>query len=116
MHLFTYLLALILLPVSLTLDDPPPAKPLTPAEAAKKVNEQVTVEMEVKSTGGTTNYFLNSEADYKSDKNFTVFVPKEAVAKFAKAKIDKVARTLQGQDDPRHRHGHPVQRETGDQG
>jgi hypothetical protein len=41
------LLALVLVPAA---DD----KPLSPAEAAKKVNEKVTVEMEVKSTGGKT--------------------------------------------------------------
>jgi hypothetical protein len=29
------------------------ARPLTPAEAAKKVNEKCTVEMEVTSTNGT---------------------------------------------------------------
>jgi DNA/RNA endonuclease YhcR with UshA esterase domain len=65
-----------------------PAKPITPAEAAKKVNEKVVVEMEVKSTGGRTNCYLNSEADYRDAKNFTVFIPEEAVAKFKAAKIE----------------------------
>lgn len=64
------------------------AKPLSPAEAAKKVNEKVTVEFEVKSTGGKTNGYLNSEADYKDAKNFTVFIPEAALAKFKAAKID----------------------------
>jgi DNA/RNA endonuclease YhcR with UshA esterase domain len=58
------------------------------AGAAQKVNEKVTVEMEVKSTGGKTARFLNSEADFKDDKNFTVFIPQEALEKFAKAKIE----------------------------
>jgi DNA/RNA endonuclease YhcR with UshA esterase domain len=65
-----------------------PAKALTPAEAAKKLNEKVTVEFEVQSTGGNTNNYLNSEADFKSDKNFTILIPKEAIAKFKAAKID----------------------------
>jgi DNA/RNA endonuclease YhcR with UshA esterase domain len=68
--------------------DEPPTKPLTPAEAAKKVNEKVTVEMEVKSTGGNSNCYLNSEADFKDSKNFAVFIPQAAKAKFKAAKID----------------------------
>jgi DNA/RNA endonuclease YhcR with UshA esterase domain len=68
--------------------DGPADKPLTPAEAAKKVDEKVTVEMDVKSTGGKTNCYLNSEADFKDAKNFTVFIPEAAMAKFKAAKID----------------------------
>jgi DNA/RNA endonuclease YhcR with UshA esterase domain len=86
MRLFALLLALSL-PVVVWADDPP-AKPVAPADAAKKVNEKVTVEMEVKSTGGKEASFLNSEADYKDDKNFTVFIPEAALEKFKKAKID----------------------------
>jgi DNA/RNA endonuclease YhcR with UshA esterase domain len=89
MRLSAVLLALVLLPAA---DD----KPLTPAEAAKKVNEKVTVEMEVKSTGGTTARFLNSETDFKDDKNFTVFIPKEALEKFAKVKIEDPAKHFKG--------------------
>src|SRR5262249_57304582 len=71
-------------------------KPLPPAGAAKKVNEKVTVEREVKSTGGTTARSLNPAADYKGDKNFTVFIPKEALEKFAKAKIEDPAAHYKG--------------------
>jgi hypothetical protein len=54
------------------------AKPLTPEEAAKKVGEKVTVEMEVKSTGKSKGvYFLNSKADFKDKENFTIFIGKE---------------------------------------
>jgi DNA/RNA endonuclease YhcR with UshA esterase domain len=63
-------------------------KPLAPAEAAKRVNEKVTLEMVVKSTGGKDNVFLNSEEDYKDAKNFTVFLPEDTVEKFKKAKIE----------------------------
>jgi DNA/RNA endonuclease YhcR with UshA esterase domain len=52
------------------------------------VNEKVTVEMDVKSTGGRVACFLNSEGDYKDAKNFTVFIPEEALAKFKAAKIE----------------------------
>ncbi len=68
-----------------------PAKPLTPAEAAKKVDEKVVVEMEVKSTGGKNNRYLDSEENYKDDHNFTVFIPKDALDKFKEAKIDDPA-------------------------
>lgn len=66
----------------------PLEKPIKPEEAAKKVNEKVTVEMEVKSAGGKENIYLNTEADYKDAKNFEVFIPKESLEKFKKAKIE----------------------------
>lgn len=60
-------------------------RPLTPAEALTKIDQKVTVQMEVKSTGGNTARFLNSEADFKSEKNFAIFVPNIALAAFQKA-------------------------------
>jgi DNA/RNA endonuclease YhcR with UshA esterase domain len=72
------------------------AAPLTPADAAKKVDQKVTVEFEVKSTGGKTAVYLNSEADFKSDKNFTVFLPAKAVEKFKAAKVDDPAVHFKG--------------------
>jgi DNA/RNA endonuclease YhcR with UshA esterase domain len=86
MRLTAILLALVLV-VAASSDDTP-TKPLTPAEAAKKLNEKVTIEMEVKSTGGKGVCFLNSEEDFKDSKNFTVFIPEEVVEKFKKAKVD----------------------------
>lgn len=62
--------------------------PITPAEAAKKVNEKVVVEMEVKSTGGRENHYLNSEVDFKDAKNFTIFISKDLMEKFKKAGVD----------------------------
>jgi DNA/RNA endonuclease YhcR with UshA esterase domain len=84
--------------------DTPPAKkedkadlkPISAAEAAKKVNEKVVVEMEVKSSGGTGNVFLNSESNFRDDNNFTVFIPKEAAEKFQKAKIEDPAKHFKG--------------------
>lgn len=80
----------------LGLDAPADGTPITPAEAAKKINEKVIVEMEVKSSGGNTNCYLNSEADYKDEKNFTIFIPKETLAKFKEAKIDNPATHFKG--------------------
>jgi len=45
---------------------------LSPAEAAKKVGEKVTVQFTVASTGGQTNLYLNSDKDFKSKENFAV--------------------------------------------
>ena len=62
--------------------------PITPAAAAKKINEKVLVEMEVKSTGGRENHYLNSEEDFKDAKNFTIFISKDLIDVFKKAGIE----------------------------
>jgi acetyl esterase/lipase len=62
-------------------------QPLTPAAAATKIDQQVRVEFEVKSTGGGRNRYLNSTSDYSAANNFTIFIPQGALAKFAAAKI-----------------------------
>jgi DNA/RNA endonuclease YhcR with UshA esterase domain len=73
------------------------AKPIGPAEAAGKVNEQVKVEMEVKAaTMRGAVCFLNSEEDFKSSKNFTLFIDKDALAKFKEAKIDDPSAHFKG--------------------
>src|SRR5436190_4663135 len=64
------------------------ARPLTPAEALTKVDQKVTVAMDVKSTGGKTARFLNSETDFRTEKNFAVFIPNIALASFKKAGIE----------------------------
>jgi uncharacterized protein (TIGR03067 family) len=72
-------------------------KPLTPAEAAKKVNEQVTLQMDVKASAGRdTMAFLNSEENYRDAKTFTVFINREALAKFKEAKITDPAAHFRG--------------------
>jgi len=63
--------------------------PLAPAEAAKKVGSQVTVEMAVRSTGGNRNRYLNSAASYTAADNFTIYIPEAAVKAFAEAKIER---------------------------
>jgi DNA/RNA endonuclease YhcR with UshA esterase domain len=82
--------------LSLTLAEEPP-KPIGPAEAAKKVNEEVTLRMEVRSAALRSGVcFLNSEEDFKNPDNFTVFLDKEALAKFKEAKIDDPAAHYKG--------------------
>ncbi len=71
---------------------PAPARPatpgaVTPAEAAKKVNEQVTLEMAVKGTGkarDNSRVFLNS-ADFRDADNFTVVLDVRKVGDALKA-------------------------------
>jgi DNA/RNA endonuclease YhcR with UshA esterase domain len=76
---FALLLA-ALLPLSLAAQEP--VRPISPALAAKKVNQKVVVQMEVKSTGGNTARYLNSAADFRDASNFAIYVPSANVEKF----------------------------------
>jgi len=87
MRLHSILACLLLIPAFVLAEDPQP-KPLTPAEAAKKLNEKVTVQMLVKSTGGRSNCYLNSEEDFNMASNFTIFIDKDAKERFRKAGIE----------------------------
>jgi len=84
-------LACLLLVSAIAIADEPAPKPITPAEAAKKVNEKVTVSMLVKSTGGRGNCYLNSEEDFNLATNFTIFISKDVKEKFKKAGIENPA-------------------------
>jgi DNA/RNA endonuclease YhcR with UshA esterase domain len=96
MRLGAIVVALLLVPAAWS-EDKPKDKPLTPAETAKKVGEKVTVEMEVKSAGkGSGVGFLNSEADFKDAKNFTLFINTAGVEKFTEAKVEDPAAHFQG--------------------
>src|ERR1700694_1180304 len=70
-------------------------KPLTPAEAIKKVNEKVTVQMLVKATKNRLEkrgeIYLDSEEDFRDGKNLGVVVTKGGAAKFKKAGVDDPA-------------------------
>ena|SRR6266481_6168470 len=92
-------------PLAVRADDAKPkeAKPdapaaITPAEAAKKVNEKVTVELTVNSTGGRgKRVFLNSEKNFRDGKNFTILLDlAKAGDKFKEAKIDDPAKYYSG--------------------
>jgi hypothetical protein len=63
------------------------APPITPEEALKKVDQKVTVLMQVKSSGGNTARFLNSQSDFRDQKNFAVFIPNLALASFKEVGI-----------------------------
>jgi alkaline phosphatase D len=59
---------------------------MSPAEAARKVGEKVTVQFTVASTGGNVNLYLNSEKDFKSKDNFAVVLtPKGKTGKWDQA-------------------------------
>jgi DNA/RNA endonuclease YhcR with UshA esterase domain len=93
------LVALVLFIGMAAADDTQSDKPLTVAEATKRIGEKVTVQLEVKSTGKSGRsgvYFLNSEPDYRSDRNFTVFIKKEVAQRFAKAGIEDPATHFKG--------------------
>src|SRR5947208_15955539 len=83
------LLATLLLPGLVAAQEA--TKPLTPDEAAKKVDEKVTVQMEVKSTGGNTARYLNSESDFRDSKNFAIYIPAKSLDKIKAVVMDDPA-------------------------
>jgi DNA/RNA endonuclease YhcR with UshA esterase domain len=96
MRLWTVTILGTFLWLSLATADEQP-KPIGPAEAAKKVNEEVTLQMEVKSAAAREGVcFLNSEENFKDTKNFTVFIDKDALVKFKEAKIEDPAAHFKG--------------------
>lgn len=92
---FVFLLPGLLLADDAKKDDAK-AKPLTIKEAAKKVGEKVTLEMEVKSVGGNSNVYLNSDEDYRSDGNFTIFIAAEIADKLKELGIKDPVATYKG--------------------
>jgi hypothetical protein len=67
------------------------AKPLTPVEAIKQVNQSVTVEMLVKTTKDRLEkrgeIFLDSELDFKDEKNLGIVIVRAGAAKFKDAGV-----------------------------
>jgi DNA/RNA endonuclease YhcR with UshA esterase domain len=85
------LLLLMLVP-ALALAEDKELKPISAEEAAKQVDKECLVEMQVKSIGKSrSRYFLNSEANFRDGKNFTIFIDSDVLAKFKKAKIEDPA-------------------------
>ena len=73
--------------------------PLTPLEAANRVNEPVTVEMLVKAAKicpHCAQIFLDSEEDHHDPKNMAVAVTETGAARFKEARIDDPARHFRG--------------------
>jgi thiosulfate/3-mercaptopyruvate sulfurtransferase len=73
---------------------------LTPAEAIKKVNERVTVQMEVKAAKDRLEkrgeIYLDSEEDFRDPKNLGVVVTRVGAAKLKEAGIDDPAGDFKG--------------------
>jgi hypothetical protein len=71
------------------------SKPLTPVEAIKKVNEEVTVQMLVKTTKNRLEkrgeIYLDSEQDFHDENSLGVVVTKTGAAKFKEAGVDDPA-------------------------
>jgi hypothetical protein len=70
-------------------------KPLTPVEAGKKVNQKVTVEMLVRASKNRLDkrgeIYLDSEQDFRDEKNLAVVVTKTGAAKFKEVGVDDPA-------------------------
>jgi len=77
---------MFLIPLGLVLAQE--TRPISPDEALKRVDQKVTVAMEVKSTGGNTARYLNSQIDFRDEKNFAIFIPNIALAGFKQAGIE----------------------------
>ena len=70
-------------------------KPLTPVEAIKKVNEEVTVQMLVKAAKNRLEkrgeIYLDSEENFKDEKNLGIVITKTGAAKFMEAVVSDPA-------------------------
>lgn len=95
--MYWWMSALLVPVVSFSLFAADEPTPLTPAEAAKKIDKEVSVKMEVKSASlrGEVG-FLNSETNFKDEKNFTIFLGSKTLTKFKDAKIDDPAAHFKG--------------------
>ncbi|MFO0842940.1 MAG: hypothetical protein U0797_11170 [Gemmataceae bacterium] len=66
-------------------------KPLTPVEARKQVGKTITVKMEVKAAKDRLEkrgeVYLDSEEDFKDEKNFAVVITKKGAASLKRAGI-----------------------------
>jgi DNA/RNA endonuclease YhcR with UshA esterase domain len=75
-------------------------KPLSPIEARKRVNEKVIVQMLVKASKNRLEkhkeIYLDSETDYKDEKNLAIVINEEGAARFKKAGIDEPASHFKG--------------------
>lgn len=83
--------ALVVGLVSLAAVAADPGKPLTPVEAGKQVGKEVTVRMVVKAAKDRLEnrgeIYLDSEEDFKDEKNFAVVITKTGAASLSRAGI-----------------------------
>lgn len=70
-------------------------KPLTPIEARKAIGKTITIEMKVKAAKDRLEkrgeIYLDSEEDFKDEKNFAVVINKEGAADLKKKGIEEPA-------------------------
>jgi hypothetical protein len=75
-------------------------KPLTPVQARKKVGQKITVEMTVQGAKDRLEkrgeIYLDSETDFRDEKNFAVVITKAGAASLQDAGIGKPAEHFQG--------------------
>ena len=83
--------------VAVAVEEP---KPLSPVEARKQVGKEITVKMEVKAAKDRLEkrgeIYLDSEEDFKGEKNFAVVVTKKGAASLKEAGIDDPAGHFKG--------------------
>jgi hypothetical protein len=79
---------------------PQQTKPLTPAEAIKRENEQVTVQMTVKASKNALQkrkeIYLDSEEDFRDAKNLATVINEEGASRFKEAGVDDPAAHFKG--------------------
>jgi hypothetical protein len=70
-------------------------KPLTPVKAIQRVNEKVTVEMRVRATKNHLEkrgkIYLDSEENFRDEKNLGIVITRTGAAKFKEAGVDDPA-------------------------
>lgn len=75
-------------------------KPLTPAEAIKMVNKEVTVELVVRSSKNALaqrhEIYLDSEENFRDEKNLAIVVTEDGAGKFKEAGIEDPAEHFRG--------------------
>jgi hypothetical protein len=76
------------------------AKPLPPVEARKKVGEEITVRMEVRAAKDRLEkrgeIYLDSEEDFKDEKDFAVVITRKGAASLKEAGIGDPAAHFKG--------------------
>jgi hypothetical protein len=79
----------------LVAEEPKKEKPLSPADAIKRLNEKVVVEMLVKASKNRLEnrgeIYLDSEEDFRDPKNLGVVINRAGAAKFKEVGIDDPA-------------------------
>jgi hypothetical protein len=76
------------------------AKPVTPAEAIKRENQKVTVQMTVKASKNALQkrkeIYLDSEEDFRDPKNLAAVINEAGAAGFKEAGVDDPAEHFKG--------------------